>query len=270
MTTPEQTAEKPHEAPGAATGCWCWSTDGFTLMFAVWLQFGILGLPIQQEFGFSDTAPSTGATALPVLNGAIWRLPAGLIADRVGGQGRLHGGMLAHDRPCRPCCSPTPPAWRSCSVLPCLPDRVAPATSFSVGISWNSASVPPQPAGLRPWRVRRRQRRCVGHEADRLRPIAATAGTVYLGGRGRRAGWRLDPRALRRTPGSGWPPAIGFRTPRHDRKPGAPRASRPNKLRPLRQTRVWRVSVYHVVVLGGYVALAPRAAEVRRRTPVRP
>ena len=27
----------------------------FTLMFAVWLQFGILAIPIQKEFGLSDT-----------------------------------------------------------------------------------------------------------------------------------------------------------------------------------------------------------------------
>ncbi len=32
------------------------STLAFTLMFAVWLQFGILGLSIQKEFGLSDTA----------------------------------------------------------------------------------------------------------------------------------------------------------------------------------------------------------------------
>ena len=30
------------------------STLGFTVMFAVWLMFGILGIPIRTEFGLSD------------------------------------------------------------------------------------------------------------------------------------------------------------------------------------------------------------------------
>jgi len=30
------------------------STVGFTLMFAVWLMFGVLGIPIRKEFGLSD------------------------------------------------------------------------------------------------------------------------------------------------------------------------------------------------------------------------
>ena len=31
------------------------STFAFTLMFAVWLMFGVLGIPIQKEFGSFDT-----------------------------------------------------------------------------------------------------------------------------------------------------------------------------------------------------------------------
>lgn len=31
------------------------STIAFTLMFAVWLQFGILSIPIQKEFLLSET-----------------------------------------------------------------------------------------------------------------------------------------------------------------------------------------------------------------------
>ena len=30
------------------------STFAFTLMFAVWLMFGVLGIPIQEEFGISE------------------------------------------------------------------------------------------------------------------------------------------------------------------------------------------------------------------------
>ena len=57
------------------------STVGFTLMFAVWLMFGVLGIPIRNEFGLSDVQLAW-ITAVAVLNGAIWRLPAGLVTDR--------------------------------------------------------------------------------------------------------------------------------------------------------------------------------------------
>ena len=57
------------------------STIAFTLMFAVWLMFGILGIPIQEEFGLSDVQLSW-ISAVAVLNGSMWRLPAGMLADR--------------------------------------------------------------------------------------------------------------------------------------------------------------------------------------------
>ncbi|WP_227978688.1 hypothetical protein [Deinococcus terrestris] len=57
------------------------STAAFTLMFAVWLMFGIPGLPIRQEFGLTDVQLSW-LTAVAVLNGSFWCLPAGIITDR--------------------------------------------------------------------------------------------------------------------------------------------------------------------------------------------
>ena len=61
------------------------ATVAFTLMFAVWLMFGVLGIPIRDEFGLTDVQLSW-ITAVAVLNGAIWRLPAGILADRYGGR----------------------------------------------------------------------------------------------------------------------------------------------------------------------------------------
>jgi NNP family nitrate/nitrite transporter-like MFS transporter len=62
-----------------------WSTAGFTLMFAVWVMFAIVGLPIRKTLGLSDTQ-FTLLTAIPVLTGSLLRLPAGLMADRIGGK----------------------------------------------------------------------------------------------------------------------------------------------------------------------------------------
>ena len=61
------------------------ATTGFTLMFAVWLMFGVLGISIRDEFGLTDVQFSW-LTAVAILNGSIWRLPAGLAADRWGGR----------------------------------------------------------------------------------------------------------------------------------------------------------------------------------------
>ena len=69
------------------------STVAFTLMFAVWLMFGVLGIPIRKEFGLTDVQLAW-ITAVAVLNGAIWRLPAGIITDRQGGR-KIMALMLA-------------------------------------------------------------------------------------------------------------------------------------------------------------------------------
>ena len=69
MTQPAQT--------NGATRVLTLSTIGFTAMFAVWLMFGILGKPISEEFGLSEVQLSW-LIAVAVLNGSIWRLPAGM------------------------------------------------------------------------------------------------------------------------------------------------------------------------------------------------
>ena len=73
-----------HELPGSGRVLTL-STIAFTLMFAVWLMFGILGVPIQKEFGLTNPE-LFWITSLAVLNGSMWRLPAGMIADRIGGR----------------------------------------------------------------------------------------------------------------------------------------------------------------------------------------
>ena len=73
-----------HEAPGAVRVL-TMSSISFTLMFAVWLMFGILGKPIQTEFGL-DSVQLSWISAVAVLNGSMWRLPTGILADRFDGK----------------------------------------------------------------------------------------------------------------------------------------------------------------------------------------
>ncbi|MCO7513822.1 MFS transporter [Pseudomonas guariconensis] len=61
------------------------STLAFTLCFAVWTLFSILGLQIKDEFTLSDTQLGL-LMATPVLTGSISRIFLGLWTDRYGGR----------------------------------------------------------------------------------------------------------------------------------------------------------------------------------------
>lgn len=90
MTTPALTA--PPLTPEARQVV-TFATLGFTLMFAVWVMFAIVGLPIRKELGLTD-AQFTLLTAIPVLTGSLLRLPAGIWADRYGGKTIFLGTLL--------------------------------------------------------------------------------------------------------------------------------------------------------------------------------
>lgn len=61
------------------------STFAFLICFAIWMMFGVIGIPIRRELGLS--ASQFGLlTATPVLTGAVFRLPLGIWTDRFGGR----------------------------------------------------------------------------------------------------------------------------------------------------------------------------------------
>ncbi len=224
------------------------STLGFTLMFAVWLMFGILGKPISTEFGLSEVQLSW-IIAVAVLNGSMWRLPTGMITDRIGGRKVMTILLLASAVPAYLVSKAD-----SYAMLLVLAFFVGFAgNSFSAGIAWNSA-----------WQPRERQGFAlgvfgagnVGASVTKFvgPPLIAgtTVGAMYLGifpG-----GWRFIPvlyavllvlMAL----------ATWFLAPHKDRAPGQ---SMPlsHQLAPLKQLRVWRFSLYYVAFFGAYVALS--------------
>lgn len=61
------------------------STLAFTLCFAVWTIFSIIGIRIKQELGLSDTQLGL-LMATPILTGSISRLFLGVLTDRFGGR----------------------------------------------------------------------------------------------------------------------------------------------------------------------------------------
>lgn len=61
------------------------STLAFTLCFAVWTIFSILGISIKQDLHLSDTQLGL-LMATPILSGSVSRIFLGLITDRFGGR----------------------------------------------------------------------------------------------------------------------------------------------------------------------------------------
>jgi NNP family nitrate/nitrite transporter-like MFS transporter len=61
------------------------STLAFTVCFAVWLMYGVTGIPIRAQLGLDSTQFGL-LTATPVLTGALFRLPLGIWTDRFGGR----------------------------------------------------------------------------------------------------------------------------------------------------------------------------------------
>jgi len=61
------------------------TTLAFTVCFAVWMMFGVTGIPIRAKLGLDSTQFGL-LTATPVLTGALFRLPLGIWTDRFGGR----------------------------------------------------------------------------------------------------------------------------------------------------------------------------------------
>ncbi|MDO5499325.1 MAG: MFS transporter [Propionibacteriaceae bacterium] len=234
------------EAPGSGRVL-ALSSIAFTVMFAVWLMFGILGKPIQDEFALSDVQLSW-ISAVAILNGSMWRLPAGMLADRFGGR-KVMLVILGFSAAASVAVS----FAQSYAMLLVLAFLVGFAgNSFSVGVAWNSA-----------WFSKNRQGLALGvfgagnvgaSVTKFIGPpvIAATAGTMVFGlvpG-----GWRFIPiiyTALLLLLFV----LILVLTPSKDRMAGANK-SLGEMLEPLKQVRVWRFSLYYVAVFGAYVALS--------------
>jgi MFS transporter, NNP family, nitrate/nitrite transporter len=61
------------------------TTWAFVVCFAVWLMFGVIGIPIKNELGLNGFEFGL-LTSTPVLTGALLRLPLGVWTDRFGGR----------------------------------------------------------------------------------------------------------------------------------------------------------------------------------------
>jgi len=75
----------PETTPPQAPRMLVVSTGAFTICFAAWTIFSILGVRIQQELGLSETQFGV-LIATPVLTGAVSRIFLGILCERFGGR----------------------------------------------------------------------------------------------------------------------------------------------------------------------------------------
>ncbi|VTU00287.1 nitrate nitrite transporter integral membrane protein : NarK1 protein OS=Thermus scotoductus (strain ATCC 700910 / SA-01) GN=TSC_c17470 PE=4 SV=1: MFS_1: MFS_1 [Gemmataceae bacterium] len=228
------------------------STIAFTLMFAVWLMFGVLGVPIQKELGLTDVQLGwLGAAA--VLAGSLPRLAAGIAADVYGGRKVMTALMLVAAVPTYLVSHAT----TYTELLVCALVFGLAGNSFTVGIAWCAAWFPKQQQGLALGVFGAGN---VGASVTKLIfglfgawlisriPASGLLGGVVPGG------WRFYP-ALYSVLLVAMAAAVWFGSPTPDHTPAKGRSYR-SILAPLKYARVWEYSLQYVVVFGAYVALS--------------
>jgi NNP family nitrate/nitrite transporter-like MFS transporter len=221
------------------------NTFGFTVMFAVWVVFAIVGIQIRKELGLSDTEFAV-LVALPVLTGSLLRLPVGMATDWWGGR-PLFTALLA------------------ITAVPLLLLTLADAywqylvlglfiglsgTSFAVGIAYTSAWFPQRMQGtaLGIFGAGNTGASLTKLLAPGLMTVVPAGGVAFVPG-----GWRFVPfvyaLAVLVSAAVYW--TFTYTDHAHRNK-----ASLREMLAPLEHVRVWRFSLYYFLVFGGYVALS--------------
>lgn len=224
------------------------SSVGFTLMFAVWLMFGVLAIPIREEFKLTEVQ-FAWLTAIAILNGSIWRLLFGILTDRYGGRNMFTLLTALTIVPAFLVSRAT--SFNELLVYAFLVGMAG--NAFSIGIAWNSAWFPRERQGFAlgvfgAGNVGASVTKFIGPVLIATVPAAGYFGGLVPGG------WRFVP-FLYCIALTAMAAALWIFAPRHDRKPGSGR-SMLEMCRPLREMRVWRFSLYYVVVFGAYVALS--------------
>jgi len=235
MATPQLPADP---VPRGAYKVLASSTLAFTICFAVWMMFAVLGIPLKKQLGLNETEFGLLA-ATPVLSGSLIRVPLGIWTDRYGGRIVMFVLMLAT----------VVPIWFIGSATELWQLLVL---GLFVGLAGGSFSVG-TPYVAR-WFPRSRQGLAMGiygagNSGSALTKFVAPALIAAAGT------WTVVPHvyavAMLATALLFW--VFSASNPAHLVKSSA---GWREQLAVMRDPRVWRYSQYYSVVFGGYVALA--------------
>ena len=228
-----------HSSAGAPMRVLISSTFAFTICFAVWMIFAVLGIPIKTQLGLSETQFGLLA-AMPVLTGSLVRVPLGIWTDRYGGRPVFFILMLLA----------VVPIWMMSYATEYWQFLVL---ALFVGLTGGSFSVG-TPYVAR-WFPRNKQGLAMGvfgagNSGSAITKFVAPALIAAAGG-----SWVIVPKvyavALLVTAILFW--VFSASDPSHRVKSGASLSA---QFAMLKDPRVWRYCQYYSVVFGGYVALA--------------
>lgn len=213
------------------------STWAFTVCFAVWMMFGVIGIPIRDKLGLDGTQFGL-LTATPVLTGAIFRLPLGGWTDRFGGRRIMLLLLLG--------CSV--PVWLSSYATALWQFLLLGLALGLVGASFAVGT--PYVARFFP-----KERRGFAMGFFGAGTVGAALNMFIAPALIDRFGWEMVPKvyaaALVVTAGLFW--IFSARDPARTDGPGL---SIMQQLAVLREPRVWKYCQYYSIVFGGFTALS--------------
>lgn len=213
------------------------STLAFTVCFAVWMMFAVIGIPIKEQLGLNETQFGI-LIATPVLTGSLIRLPLGMLTDKFGGRWVFFLLMLVTVAPIYLLAHATE-FWQFLVIG--LFVGLA-GGSFAVGISYCAR-----------WYEKARQGMAmgvfgVGNVGAAVTKLVAPAIVVAYG-------WTMVPQvyaaAMLVTAILFW--LFSYADPAH-RVPS--HVTVREQLQVLKDPAVWKYCQYYSIVFGGYVALA--------------
>jgi NNP family nitrate/nitrite transporter-like MFS transporter len=225
------------EISGKSVSLLAASTVAFTVCFAVWMMFAVIGIPIKTALHLNETQFGL-LVATPVLTGSLIRLPLGMWTDRFGGRIVFFLLMLS-------------------VVLPIY--FISLATEFwhflvlglFVGLAGGSFSV--GIAYVARWFDRSHQGFAMGifgagnSGAAVTKFVAPALVAAY--------GWTMVPKvyaaAMLGTALLFWP--FSYTDKSHQ---VSSQVTVPEQVRALKDPKVWRLCQYYSIVFGGYVGLS--------------
>jgi NNP family nitrate/nitrite transporter-like MFS transporter len=215
------------------------STLAFTICFAVWMMFAVIGIPIKKQLGLNETEFGLLA-AMPVLTGSLIRVPLGIWTDRFGGRIVFFLLMLSTVAPIW-LMSYATEYWHFLAIG-CFVGLAG--GSFSVGTPYVARWFPKNRQGLAMGIFG------AGNSGSAVTKFVAPALIASAAG-----SWTIVPQvysvAMLITAVLFW--VFSSTNPTQNISSGATFSQ---QLVMLKDPRVWRYCQYYSVVFGGYVALA--------------